>query len=437
VCALTAVLAALDERPRRSGIIAGIAMAVSMNISIEGLPFAAGLGALFGWQWLVNPAASERLRSYLASLTVSSALAFGLTHLPSTWLSQPRDVLTDAHLIAFAAAAAIAGVAVRGSIESVVTRGAVLCGIGTAALGAMFIADPHWLQGPFGSLDPLVRTLWYDRVDEGLPAWKIGWSESALALAQPVVGLIGAALAFHLSVAERRSRWLTYLLLLAANSLASVFVARIATTASIIALPGTAFLCQLAYRRARNLSLMPARVIATTGALCIMTPAYAVPLSVTPADQMNEKAFSTFEGCLKKSEMEQLRLLPTGQIAAPLDISPAILVSSPHSAIASGHHRNVQGMRDVIELFLAPPSVSSSILERRHSDYLVFCPHAAESVRYARHGRSGLSAMLEAGRAPAWLEPVGVGHFHYLRVWKVRRDLLAAQSDSKRLTNSL
>jgi hypothetical protein len=45
--------------------------------------------------------------------------------------------------------------------------------------------------------------------------------------------------------------------------------------------------------------------------------------------------------------------------------------------------------------------------------------------------------MLEAGRAPAWLEPVGVGHFHYLRVWKVRRDLLAAQSDSKRLTNSL
>ena len=67
VMALTGLLAALDPRPRRSGIIAGAAMAVWMNISMEGLPFAAAFGVLFAWQWLADPAATERLKSYLAS----------------------------------------------------------------------------------------------------------------------------------------------------------------------------------------------------------------------------------------------------------------------------------------------------------------------------------------------------------------------------------
>ncbi|HVU31584.1 MAG TPA: hypothetical protein VHE36_14400, partial [Sphingomicrobium sp.] len=38
VLALVAMLAVLDQRPRRSGLVAGLAMAVWLNISIEGLP---------------------------------------------------------------------------------------------------------------------------------------------------------------------------------------------------------------------------------------------------------------------------------------------------------------------------------------------------------------------------------------------------------------
>ena len=424
VCALVAVLSALDQRPRRSGVVAGIALAVSMTISIEGLPFAAGLGALFAWQWLVNPAAGERLKYYLASLAVSSALAFGLTHVPSAWLDQPHDVMTAANLISFAVAALIAALAVRPSVDTLTARLAILAGIGAAALMTMFLVDPHWLQGPFGSLDPLVRAYWYNQVDEGLPAWQVGWSEAALGLAQPVVGLVGAALACRGSAAEARKNWATYLILLGAMSFASLFVMRIATTASVVAMPGTAFLCQIAFRRARTLSLMPLRSIATAGALCIMTPAYAVPLTMTPADGRYDDALTAFHSCVSSNAMERLKVLPTGQVAAPLDISPAILVNSRHSAIASGHHRNAQGMHDVIELFLAPPAVGATILQRRRVDYLAFCVNAAESIRYARRGRGGLAATLQAGRPPSWLEPLPAASSRYMKVWRVRHDLL-------------
>jgi hypothetical protein len=315
-------------------------------------------------------------------------------------------------------------------MQKLAARLAILAGIGAAAFVTMFVVDPHWLQTPFGSLDPLVRTYWYDVVDEGLPAWQVGWSEAALGLAQPIVGLIGAAIALRRSSDETRSRWSTYFLALAAMSFASLFVMRIATTASVVALPGTAFLCQFAFRRARTLPLMPLRSIATAGAVCIMTPAYAVPLTMTPADTRYDDALTAFHSCVSSDSAQRLNSLPVGRIAAPLDISPALLVNSPNSAIASGHHRNQQGMRDMIELFLLPPAEGAAILERRQVDYLAFCLNAAESIRYARHGRGGLAEALQAGRPPSWLEPLTSASSRYLKVWRVRRDLFPHDAHS-------
>jgi hypothetical protein len=424
VMALVAILAALDQRRRRSGVVAGMAMALWMNISIEGLPFAAAVGALFAWRWLGDAAESERLRSYLASLALSSVLAFVSTHLPSAWLTQPRDVVTPAHLAAFTAAALIAAVVVRPSIQQWQIRLAMLCLVGTSAVAAIFAVDPHWLKGPFGSLPPLVKQMWYDRVDEGLPIWQVDWADSAVALAQPAVGIAGTIFALRAASGEARQRWAIYLFLLAAATLCTAYVIRSGTTASIIALPGTAFLCLLALSRAREVSLMPARIVASAGALFILAPAYGVPLSVAPSQDRLQFAFKAFVRCTEREEVEKLRSLPTGDIAAPLDITPAILVDTPHRAIASGHHRNAAAMDDMIRLFVHPTSEGAGILARRQADYVVTCPNAPESIRYAYRGPDGLMAMLATGRAPRWLEPVAVPGLHALRVWRVRKDLL-------------
>jgi hypothetical protein len=426
VLALLATLAAMDERPRRSGIVAGAALALWLNISIEGLPFAAAFGALFAWQWLVDRSASKRLTSYLGSLTVSSLLLFILTHAPSAWMSQPGDVVTPAHLAAFVVAWLGCSLAARLGPAQLGARVASLALVGGLTVGTMFAIDPQWVQGPFGSLDPLVRRLWYDHVHEGLPAWKLPWNEWAILVAQPLVGVIGGAVAFVRSSGGSRRLWAIYLFVLFAMTFEGLFVIRTETTASVLAMPATAYLCQLALRRAQRLSLLPARVVATAGALFIMAPAYAVPLTVAKENKGFERVADAGNECVAKDQLDALRQLPTGEIAAPLDITPAILMETEHHAIATGHHRNAGGMHDVIALFLYPPAEGAKILVRRHSDYLVFCPGGPEALRYAYYGRDGLAAQLVAGKAPDWLEPVSLPGLRGLKVWRVRKDLLSA-----------
>jgi hypothetical protein len=424
VLALTGMLACLDERPRRSGIIAGVAMALWLNISLEGLPFALAIGSLFAFEWLRSGGAPQRLLAFVAALAITSVLVFAGTHLPSTWLNQPHDVVTAAYLAGFATIASCIAAISRLQITSWKARLAALAITGLVALGAMFMVDPHWTSGPFSNLDPIVRKFWYDRVDEGLPMWQVGWSESAIGLAQPIVGLIGALAALTHSDDRFRQRWAIYCFLLVAVTISSTSVLRIATTASVIAMPATAYLCQLAFRRARAQSVMLVRVVSTTAALFVMTPAYAFPASVGGTDERVMNAVAAGTGCEKSSQVKRLRQLPAGEIAAPLDVTPALLVQTAHHAIATGHHRNISGMHDTIRLFLDDPQVGATIIKQRRVDYVVLCPGSPEAITFMHRGRGGLADRLLANRPPEWLQPVHVPGLNSLEVWRVRKELL-------------
>jgi hypothetical protein len=237
--------------------------------------------------------------------------------------------------------------------------------------------------------------------------------------------LIGAGLALRTSEAKLRTRWAIYFFLLLAIAVSSVSVIRIATTASVIAMPGTAFLCQRAFRRARALTKELARVFATTAALLLMTPAYAVPIAVSNPNPKLDKAVVAGSECQKSSQVSALQALPPSEIAAPLDITPMILLHTAHRAVATGHHRNLNGMRDDIRLFLERPTSGETIVKRRQVDYVIFCPGAPESIRFARFGPEGLAALLIANRPPNWLERTQVPGLKTLQVWRVRRELLS------------
>ena len=148
---------------------------------------------------------------------------------------------------------------------------------------------------------------------------------------------------------------------------------------------------------------------------------------VAPANDRLEVALKASDLCTRRTEVEKLRALPVGQIAAPVEITPALLLSTQHSAVASGHHRNASGINDVLELFLEPPGEGAKILARRHVDYVVVCRGAPESIRFANRAPGGLASMLRAGKAPAWLQAVGMPGMRGLKVWRVRQDLIAAR----------
>jgi hypothetical protein len=419
VLALVSVLAMLDKRARRAGLVAGAAMALWLNISIEGLPFAAGVGAWFAIEWLRDPEAGERLKAYMGSLTVTSVALFVLTHAPSTWGAHPHDAVNDAHFAAFGAAWLCTLAGVRSGIDDVRKRLAILAASGAASAAAMFAVDLHVLDGPFSSLPPLVKTYWYNGVDEGRPVWQLDPKDALAGLAQPLVGLAGALLAIWKSPAGERREWIIFAYALGVLTLSGVFVIREATYASVVSLPGTAFLCDFALVRARRISTSPVRVLATAASVFIMAPAYAAPALVMPADPRLINAIQASDFCVHRSELEKLDQLPTTNLAAPLDITAAILASTHQRAIAGGYHRMPDAIRDVILLFMTSPDEARAILARRHIDYLVFCPHTPESVWWARHGPNGLAARLNAGEAPSWLEPVDL-HTRGLKVWRVR-----------------
>jgi len=427
VLALVAMLAVLDERRRRSGLIAGLAMALWVNISIEALPYVAALGAWFAFEWLGNGSAGERLKAYLTALAGGSLLLFTGTHFPSVWFTHPHDALNIAHLVGFAVAAICCTFAIR-SIADWRVRLGVLAGVGVVSLAVMFAVDPHFLSGPFSSLDPLVAKWWYAGVDEGQPIWRLAPGDIAAGLAQPFVGLLGATVAIARTEGQQRKGWIAFAYLLGAVTLSAFFVIREATTAATLAMPGTAFLCDLALRRARKISLMPARVLATTGAVFIMAPAYAAPALVMPADERLVNAMNSSDACVTRPQVERLNSLPVSNLAVPLDITPMILASTPHRAIASGYHRNNSGIHDVILIFAGKLSTSREILARRHIDYVVFCPKAPESIRWAIHGPGGLADMLNSDRSPEWLERVNIPNLRGLTVWRVRKDLIGASA---------
>lgn len=418
VLALAVVLAALDARQRRSGIVAGACLGLWLNVSIEALPFAAATGALFGLQWLVQPNASERLRVFLMSLAGSAALLFAATHLPSTWTPIRRDALNIGDLGAFAAAAAVAFALVGARVADVRQRIVVLGIIGAAAVGVIYSVDRHFWQSPFATLDPLVARLWYAAVDEGQPIWHLGGKDMAVALAQQAVGLAGVALAIWKTSGAERRLWWTYGFMLGVSTIMSIAVTREATLAGMLAIPATAFACDFALVRARAVPHMSKRVLATAGALCIMGPAYAVPAATMPKDPGGGQPDYGAQ-CARQKEVTHLNALPPSILAAPLDITPAILAETRHTAIGSGHHRNVSGIKDMILLFVGPEAGQHEVIRRRKIDYVVFCPGTAEAGWWAKNGPRGLAASLSHGKAPQWLQPVNVPGLHYIRVWRV------------------
>ncbi|MGE5561989.1 MAG: hypothetical protein ACM3ZV_01625 [Bacillota bacterium] len=423
VLALVALLALLDKRARRSGLVAGGAVALWLSISIEGLPFAAAVGAWFGLQWFLDARNAEGLKAYLASLALGSVALFGLTHAPSNWLAHPHDAVNDAHLAGFVAAWLCCLAAVRADMAKRSSRALVLGAAGAITAAAAFLVDPHFLSGPFSSLDPIVKTYWYDGVDEGRPIWELAPIDAAAGMAQSLVGLFGALVAIRLTRGEERNRWIVFAYVLGALTLSGVFVIREATYASVVSLPGTAFLCDLALQRTRKVSLMPVRVVGTAASVFIMAPAYAAPALVLPSNPELPAQIRSADHCLERSELQKLDQLGVTNLAAPIDITSAIIANTHQRAIAGGYHRMPDAIRDVIVLFIGSPSQAREVLARRHIDYLVFCPRTPESIWWSRHGPNGVAAMLNAGKAPDWAEPVDL-HLRSLKVWRVRTDMV-------------
>ena len=416
-----ALLAVMSPNRRRAGLLSGLAAALWLQISLEGLPLAAALGALFALRFIANPRDAEGLTRFTLSLFATSLLLLVLTKVPQEWGATYCDAMSSPYLAALGVGTAGSIVVCRLNLLSWQMRSVALGLVGAAAAGVLAMVEPVCLAGPFQALDPLVESYWYQNVREGLPIWRQSAALVPLMIAFPLVGLVGTVAAARVAGPTTRSAWHALLFLLAASLLITLMVQRGAGIANVFALPGGVFLFQRALVRTRTIASQPLRLLALIGAVLIVIPGLVLNAMITRASAEPVRSATTAKReCVDQRELAALRRLPVGIIAAPLDIGPAILVATPHKVVATGHHRNSAAMRDVIEIFTLPPDQAHARLRARKANYVAVCPNLIEPDIYADLAPRGFWSQVAQGRVPTWLEPIRLPGTQQIKLWRVR-----------------
>lgn len=426
VCALAVVNGLMTRSPRLGGRVIGAALAIWLSISIEGLPLAALIFAVLALRWLRDREARVWLVNAMQSLAVTGAALFVLTRGVGD-LATYCDAISPLHLAMFGwGAIALTFLARSGPAP----RGIVLCGFaltGGGALAMLLMAAPQCVSGGgFSQLDPLVARYWHANVLEGMPVWRQSLTTALQHLVTPLIALIAAR---NLAARSRdwlRQFWGDYALILAAAIAVSVFVSRAGAVACVLAAPPLAWQLRHWLRAIRSMDRAAPRMAAMVALAFALLPAFpamlltnALPARASTGGTAQHTAARPAD-CSVADAGPTLAKLPRGEVFAPLDIAPELLLVSDHSVLATGHHRGHASMRVLIVTALASPAKAGQTLRARGIAYVAVCPSKAEVRMYARIAPDGFAAILMSGSAPEWLEPIDAGAGNGLKLWRVR-----------------
>jgi hypothetical protein len=422
VLALAALWTLCWPEKRKGGIALGVALALWLSISLEGLPLSAAFVVLLVWRWVLQTEEGVRLFWTLVSFLAASFLFYFAGQGGFDAAVNYCDALSPAHLLACTAGAAVILPSIRWLPASIVIRVASLAIAGAAALAVLYGVAPQCMGGAFNTMDPIVREYWLVNVLEGLPIWyQNGKTMVTLVGGSILVGLISLLYILRSRPAgvDRGRLFVSGYAFLWALVL-SVFVQRATAVAAAFALPFMAWAVHHVFVRARALKRPLSRIFATAAVVFLILPgplAIALFNAVSEAEQPAAKTPKSL-ACKSDESLARLNALPRSNILAPLDFGPRILLLTPHSVLATSHHRNDKAMADQIRILTSAPDAARDLLEAHNIRFIVACEAEPELALYANKQPEGLWAQLVEGRKPAWLQPVHIRD-NDLLVWRI------------------
>lgn len=422
VLALAAVNGLMSRSPLLGGWAIGTALALSLAISIEGLPLAAAFIGLLALRWLRDPADRGWLLHAMAALASWSVMLFLFTR-GFADLAIHCDAISPFHLAVFAWGAIGVGVLAAQRPRPWAFQVVWFAGIAAGALGIAYVAAPQCAGGAFAGLDPLVDKYWYSNVAEGLPVWRQTASDMLGIVLPPAVGLFAALRLAGESRQWLRRFWLDYAALIACALVVALLVARAGAVAAALAAPPVGWQIARWCRALRHIDQPGKRVAALAALALVLVPALPFTLITiaAPAKAASQAPAPVVADCDLASAGSGLRRLGHAEIFAPLDVSSQLLYESRDLRVfATGHHRGNLAIRETIALFLGSSDQAHRALVARGTRYVALCPGLNEPALYAHAAPAGFAADLVDDRVPAWLTPVDVGSEGSLRVWRVR-----------------
>lgn len=428
----TCVLACLfGTETMRKGALAGAAMALWLAISLEGLPLALALVGLLVIRWWLDGQAAVLLRALLPALVGVSFLLYLGTHGAFDPLRNACDAMAPAHLLAMLTGGALLLPALYRSPSTLLRRFAITAVAGAAGLAVLLSLEPACATGAI-QLDPELRALWYNKIREGLPIWEQDWSSIAVTYGGTILtGLLAAPLLWKAGSAASRRDLFTLLYAFAMATIIALLIQRATAIAAAFGLPIVAWALDRAFRWARQIPRLLPRVVATVGVAVLTMPGLFAYLLITSALGLDEEADTATNStanasgqstppCRSKASFARLHILPAGNVAAPFNLGPQILLVTPHNVLATSHHRNASAMSDQLRLFAADPEDAKTIIAARGIDYIIACADDPEMKSHALRAPDGLWARLHAGKGPPWAQRVHLKG-NALMIWRITR----------------
>lgn len=429
------MLAGLFSPRPAGGLLAGVAMAISMAVGLEGLPnIFLALSALAIHAVLLPEISARRLAwtgSGMAAASVPAAIA---SYGPHFAFQHYCDAFSAPWIMGFCGGGLVLALVPalwtmighdRGH-RAVCLRLSALAVPAALVSLAFALAFPDCLAGPYTLVDPLTRTLWLNRIaqERNIFAHDSSMFANLVFLASGFsIALIAAFPLFLRKIRKGCADYLITYVLAAGCFLLFVAYFRSFNFASMfvmLTVPGAARLFRgeggeqvqdAGHRNKwRNAALIsPIVIVAALGLTVARHHSKLTALDALDGDNCDGADFSI------------LNDLPPGKIMAPLGVSTVIAENFPQYTVeAMALHRAAPGIHRMLVTF-----TSSHPADRMAAlapfDYLAVCARSHNATGY---DQTPLYARLIRDEAVAGLIPISGPKGSDFRVYRIRHDAL-------------
>ncbi|WP_082475831.1 hypothetical protein [Rhizobium sp. Leaf341] len=428
--ALIALLVAglTDPLGRTGGhVLAGIAAGIAIAVGVETTPLVATAGTIVALRWAWHGSRMEgAAKAFGLSLAVTVAAAFLATTPPHLYGMVTCDNLS----LGFFAIATSGGTtlylsALTASKGSPRVRALALAVSAAAVVIVTMVVAPQCLANPLASLDPLLKTLWLDRVEE---------AQSIVQLSQTMPSYLGFGFAAGILAVltcliriwrnDKREIHVIFLALCLPTLAISLFQIRGTTFLNFLSIFPLALAVSDLRHRAQREPRSTRAELAFAGLMLASVPsvwalAAAAIASMAGTDDTVMTGVKT-SACVTREALLPLVGEPSGLVAAPSNLGAAILRFTPHHVLAAPYHRNTAGMLAELNIGLASPTAAGDLLRRDGVTLLAYCTEDGQTELVAQRAPDGLYATLGKGIVPDYLAPVQTPDEAALKIFRVR-----------------
>jgi hypothetical protein len=431
VAGLALLLAAPGRR--RVAFAAGAAIALSLAVGMESAPYVAAIGigvaALFAF---VGEAERPVACGFGLGFAVVSGAVFFATVSPSAWGVPACDAFS---VVQFALAglggfglAAIASLDAANRTRTRRIAALALLGLLVAAVTVRFF--PHCLAAPYADVDPRLKSMWLDQVDEAQSLAQLLRNSRDTVVARYVTPLLALGLLCLRLVRSgwRREDWLVFVALFAAFLVSAWQVRGTTFSITFATIPLAAWVggwresAGAGGSTAAQLRMALVWVVSLNASWMGMATAATMASNTMAGMGGASAAADTAEAgdhCDAADAYAGLASLPGATVLAVSNLGSPILAYTPHRVLAGPYHRNVAGNLAVLDAFTGPIGAAEQMVRDRHVGLVAICRDDAEQDMLSQMAPAGLLAALVRGEVPGWLEPVDAGG-PSLRLYRVR-----------------